>query len=215
MDVATQYLYIAREYGRPDLLKVGQTTRAPAVRRVGLRGQADTDFEMLRVYPTTNALYAETLAKAMLDARGARRGRNTRRELFAIDLAQAEAVCARAARQANKLANVPTRPEPALRSRHRLSAPSAFWAEMLRLPLRYCGKMTTLGALMALALESAPAARRLARFGIVCSAFRAAKPEFRIDWGNQALQAWHAQRGLKTPAASGGAEQVSFRRTAR
>ncbi len=214
--MATQYLYIARERDRSALLKVGQTTRTPAVRRTGLRGQADTDFEMLRVYPTADALTAESLAKAMLDARGARQGRNSRRELFAIELAQAEAICAKAARQADKLSDArPSNRQKGCLAHYRLSAPSRLWTEMFGLPVRYAGKLMGLGDLMALALEEAPAARRLERFGIQCCAFRIQCPQFRIDWTNAALREWRTQRGLSALHCANDVEQVSFQRTPR
>lgn len=211
----SQYLYIARERNEPRLLKVGQTRRAPAIRRPGLRGQSNTDFDMLRVFPVVDAFSAERFARRELDARGARRDINKRRELFDIDFDQAQAICADAARKADLLSSRAGAPSStsAVVAQHQLSAPSPFWAEMLKLPVRFDGKLIRLAELMALALESAPAARRLERFGIVCCAFRITRPEFRVDWSNAALREWRAQRGLAARDCTH--EHVSFRRTAR
>jgi hypothetical protein len=194
------YLYIAQDPSTPSQLKVGFTTCPPAQRERGLRGCADTDFEILRAYPTEAARDAETLAHAWLDELNLRARAGSRREQFVGDISQISEVCARAAaaKAAIRL------PKKVVKEAVTLTHKDPFWANLLAMPVEVTGERITLGTLMGRALTGGAAIGTLERrFGIACTGFSEDNPQFTVDWSKtESVLKWQLQSGFLAPATA-------------
>lgn len=195
------YLYIAQDPSTPSQLKVGFTTRPPAERERGLRGCADTDFEILRAYPTEAAREAETLAHAWLDELNLRARAGSRREQFVGDFSQISEVCERAAATAQPVVQLPRKQ---LSEDVSLEHTDPFWANLLAMPVQVAGEGITLGTLMGRALTGGTAKGTLERrFGIACTGFSEENPQFTVDWSKaESVLKWQLQSGFLAPATA-------------
>lgn len=185
----------------PSQLKVGFTTRPPAEREKALRGCADTDFQILRAYPTAAAREAERLAHAWLDELNLRARAGSRREQFVGDSSQIFEVCERAAATAQPAVQLPKKLE---REAVTLEHTDPFWANLLAMPVQVSGERITLGGLMGRALTAGLFIGVLARrFGIACSGFSEENPQFTVDWTTtESVLKWQLQSGFSAPATA-------------
>jgi len=195
------YLYIAQDPSTPSQLKVGFTTRPPAERERELRGCADTNFEILRAFPTRAAREAETLAHAWLDDLNLRARAGSRREQFVGDFSQISEVCERAAAVAQPAVNLPKK---LVSEDVTLEHTDPFWTNLLAMPVHVAGERITLAILMGQALTGAIAKGMLERrYGIACTGFSEETPQFTVDWSKaESVLKWQLQSGYVAPSTA-------------
>lgn len=202
-----RYLYIAKakKKGGGLTFKAGKSRDSLRTRERSLRGQSETDYEMLRTFPTLDETLAENLAFEEFDANGWRKFPGTRREQFiGCTMEQLEAVMKRACKVADKdyaltgkaaLEQPLTQPKP-----DRIVGHNPLTRQLLSVLVPYQGSRVTLGHYMSLALDDSRMFRQLERWGLRYRATTLRTLDMQVAWQHPSeIMTWLRTSGARIP----------------
>jgi len=180
-----EYLYITREVGTTDIIKIGRTSRNPLLRTRELSGQSRVKYELLTTLETLDSKLAESWALEHL-GRNAPLASPDHREIFICTKAQALAACKKGIAIADKhhalQTKVVTPPAPVSTERYFSLPKTSFWKQIGAMPVTYHSKKISLAELLNLGALNANAASRLKALGFVNVGLMRNTVEYTIDW---------------------------------